>query len=309
MAVVFTVALFLLPNAASAQEATQPKAGLAISPAIFEAVLEPGVAQAQVVKIGNITDFPLPIKVHARSFAPLDDARLADGVDTSVFDASEWFSFDESEFILQPREQREVAVTVAPPTNAEPGGHYATVLFTPLIPDGALGANSTFLASEVGALAFMIVRGDIAESAKILPPSDPPTLLHFGPIETAFEVENSGSVHIMPSGAFRIKDMFGREVAYEQIRPRIVLPGTIQPFKLRWGSAWMLNRYDITPEFNFGTPTQQLSADPITVWVVPWVPITIGFVLLFFLLWFWWRTHSRWAKAWRIIRGKSFSSR
>src|SRR5690606_31726070 len=130
------------------------QAGLAVGPAIFEVSLEPGVAHAQKIRLKNLAPTALPVTVRAQPLQPQPDVRLTEDFETSTFDASQWFSFDESDIILRPGEERTVTVTIEPPATAEPGGHYATILFTPLAVRGGVPSSSTHLASEVGSQAF-----------------------------------------------------------------------------------------------------------------------------------------------------------
>ncbi len=287
------------PRAAYAQ-----KAGLAVGPAIFEAVVTPGESYKQKIKLQNITSAAMPIKVHARALEKAQDVELSEGADVSIFDASTWITYDTPDLILQPGQTREITLTIIPPPDAEPGGHYATVLFTPLAPTNSIAPNKTYLSSEVGSLAFLTVKGEITEAAELKADVMTRRLQHFGPVATTFRFKNSGNVHNIPTGEIRVLDYRGREVHKEALPSQVVLPGTVNPYKLQWGKSWMFNRYKIIAELTYGTSTQKVSATTAEIWVIPWLPL--GLLLLSVIIFpvVAIKTRRRWAKAWHVLRGK-----
>src|SRR3712207_6583056 len=95
-------------SASAATSTTQPKShnpdksAQSVSTAIIEQVLTPGEKKTLTLKVTNITDFPLPIAGTVKNFIPLEDRT---GIpDTSLFDASKWFTLSEPDFILQPKQ-------------------------------------------------------------------------------------------------------------------------------------------------------------------------------------------------------------
>lgn len=50
------------------------------------------------------------------------------------FSSRFWFKIEKPDFILESGEKRIVNFTISVPKDAEPGGHYATILFVPQLP-------------------------------------------------------------------------------------------------------------------------------------------------------------------------------
>ncbi|MCJ7829497.1 hypothetical protein MUP50_00185, partial [Patescibacteria group bacterium] len=152
---------YLVLTPVLAQE-TPNQSALGIAPAIIELVLDPGKRKETKVSVFNITNFPLPIKGHVKSFLPENSSDSSE-----IFDASSWFKLEPSDFILQPRENKEIKIIVKPPLKAEPGGHYATIYFQPLLPVEVLSPQTAYLTARIGVLAFLIVKGEITEEASL----------------------------------------------------------------------------------------------------------------------------------------------
>ena len=123
-----------------ANPALATESALSASPAILETVLELDKVTTTSVTIQNNTNFPLPIKGSVSAFLSTEKIN-EENKDT--FNASRWFSLEPADFILQPNEVKKVEVTINPPKGAEPGGHYATIYFRPLIPQDAVSSGST----------------------------------------------------------------------------------------------------------------------------------------------------------------------
>ncbi len=141
-ALVITIYLILSPIS----KAHASESALSASPAILETVLDQKQPTITTVTIQNNTNFPLPIKGSVSAF--LSTESIPDK-NKDTFNASRWFTLDPADFILQPNEVKKVTVTITPPRDAEPGGHYATIsdpwfLKTPLV----RAPPSLLLASE-----------------------------------------------------------------------------------------------------------------------------------------------------------------
>src|SRR5688572_9879331 len=103
--------LLLLLGVSPVHAQTPPQSALAVSPAIFEAVLEPGKPATKTVTVTNTANVPLPIKSSVKSFSVLEEVSEQD---RALFDASAWFKVSEPDFILQPKQKRLVTVVITP---------------------------------------------------------------------------------------------------------------------------------------------------------------------------------------------------
>jgi len=296
---------YLLVPPAAAQEATmsaQPRqSALGVSPAIVELVLDPGQRSETTVSVFNVTNFPLPIKGSAASFTAKED--IPPGA-RNVFDASAWIELEPADFILQPRERKEVTISLTPPEGAEPGGHYATIYFQPLIPMEVLSPQTAYLTARVGVLAFLIVRGDIVEEAS-LGGIQTAKFRQFGPVEFVLPFKNEGNVHLLPSGEIVIADFRGREVEKLTISPVIVLPETTRELVVPWPKKYLWGKFTARTEVRYGSGPESLAGDPVEFWVVPWLPLVILLGLLTFLIIFYILARKRMGLALKVLLGRA----
>lgn len=297
----FLSAAVVSTHSTIAQQASS-KSALAVSPAINEQVLDPGKPSTTTVRVTNITRVPLPIKSSVKNL--ILNEQLPSGASKQIYDASAWFTVNPADFILQPNETKSVTVTINTPSQATPGGHYATVYFQPLVPEEALSPSTTYLNARVGVLSFLIVKGDIHERAGVAG-LGVPKLQQFGPIQIRVPVRNEGNVHVLPKGTVTIKDYRGRNVASLPLSKGMVLPNTTRSFYVNWNNKGSIGPFTISAEIRYGQDETVIHVKPVKVWILPWVPLTIAVVCGMLLLWFVVRTRRRWKAAWRAFRGDS----
>ena len=275
---------------------------LSVSPAILEQVLDRGKKKETVVTVTNVTKFPLPVKGMVKDFIVSESFDSAQ--DKGIFDSSAWIKLEPSDFILQPLEEKKIKVTIAPPEKAEPGGHYATIYFQPMVPAEVLSPQTAFIAARVGILSFLVVRGEIIEKASV---SElfVNKFQQFGPIEFRVSVKNEGNTHIVPSGGIIVTDFRGKEAGKISLTPAAVLPKTLRKFVLTWDKKYPIGKYLAKGEFLYGTEHLKMKTGPVVFWVVPWVPILCLTALLTTLVLFLTIVRRRIVLALKVLFGKA----
>jgi len=259
--------------------AVPDKSALGVSPAIIELVLEPGGVKEKSITVFNVTNFPLPVKGSAESFFVVEDVEQEA---RDIFDVSLWITIEPADFILQPQEKKEIQITIDVPGEAEPGGHYASLYFQPLIPEQVLSPQTAFLTARVGALGFFVVRGEITEKAS-LESLEVKKFRQFGPVDFKAPIVNQGNVHILPSGELTVTDILGREVKKIKLTPTAVLPRTTKKLEATWDKKFLLGKFKVQAKVSYGSENRELISDPTVFWVVPWLPLSVGGGLLTFL--------------------------
>ncbi len=252
------------------------ESALSASPAILESVLDTKNQTVTSVTIQNNTNFPLPIKGSVSAFLSTETIP-EESKDT--FNASRWFTLDPSDFILQPNEVKKISVTIDPPDGAEPGGHYATIYFRPLIPQDAVSSGSTISLARIGILAMMIVPGDI-ETSLTSSPLTAPIWSSFGPVKFWSTLTNGGSIHLLPNSTLTIKNIWGKTVEEIKSNPTIVLPHTTKEHNFVWDKKLGLGPYTASITTNFGTDEKPITTNSVTTWLLPWPLIVAVFTLL-----------------------------
>jgi hypothetical protein len=273
---------------------------LAVSPAVIEDIVKPGSDVDQTISIVNLTDIPLPIKATPRNFIPNEGV---EGVSSTAFDASAWFKIEPADFILQPKQEMSVKVTITAPADTEPGGHYATVYFEPLIPQSAVSPTSSISLARVGVLAFLIAPGDIHEKLDITHSSLRKWQMT-GPVPFSLELENKGNIHTMPSAVFAIDNMFGQKVGELMLPHLTILPGTKRTFEMEWEKKILFGPYTIHGDIVYGPNGEKVTLSKETVWIVPIHILTLAIVLLTSLVYFVIVGHKRISLAFSVLTGK-----
>ncbi len=250
----FILIALIFTSDVDAVEKSSQESALGVSPAIIESVLTPDVLAQSKIEIFNNSKFPIPIKSYARDFIVNEDLKQED---RDRFDSSEWITINPADFILQPGEHRTIEISILPDAQAEPGGHYATIYFQPLVPESIVSSDSTFLSSRIGVLAFFIVKGDMNEKAQVNDFKLPK--VSFGKdvkVNTVFE--NIGNVHLMVKSNIEIKDLITGEKYKVEDEPRVVLPETLKNIDFVYTPKLPIGFYKITATYNYGSHNQIL---------------------------------------------------
>lgn len=287
------------PSPAHDPQTQSNKSALAVSPAIVEHVLTPDKKKEFTLRVTNLTNFPLPISGTVKNFVTLES--VEDPKKQALYDASKWFTITEPDFILQPNQTRTVSISIQPPADAEPGGHYATIYFQPLLPSNALTPATSYLSARVGTLAFLIQPGELEE--KLTMQSFSSQAVHYmTPLDFKLSLQNSGNVHLSPNTTVEIRNWFGKKVDKITAPPGIIIPSTTKSISVSSNKSLFFGRYTATATTSWGSDkkTSQINT---TFWVIPWLSIAVVITVLL-VLFVGFRAKGRWKQAWRVLRGK-----
>lgn len=150
---------FILPYIVSAQTAISPT--LSVSPHTFEISLFPGETVIQKIRISNKSQAALPIKVKVTDFTTEEETgqMVFDEFSQDPSFASRfWFEIESPDFILDPGEREIVNFTISAPKEAEPGGHYSTMLFVPQLPSFYFEGRGPRTIPIIGVLFLLSVK-------------------------------------------------------------------------------------------------------------------------------------------------------
>jgi len=288
-----------------ADELNKPQSviSLGLNPSIIELVLEKTGGTESQVQISNLTNLPIPIKLSKQSFTPKEKIEI-NTEDIKRFDASSWIEIDDdyTDFILQPKEFKDIKFKISPPDNAAPGGHYATLIFEPLIPQGLISDKSVFIYSRVAALVFMQVRGDIKEELKIQS-FNTEAINNQSNITFDLTLANSGNTHLRPKYQIKVTNFFNGNVEDEvNIADGIVLPNTSRTFSRFVNLNTLFGVYSAEATVNYGRDEVSLSDSKVYFIIVPyqWIVLIIIILIITYLLLF--KGKSRVLKALEILR-------
>lgn len=259
-----------------ALHAQQPPLSLAISPPTFELSANPGDTKTNSLRVDNLTDEPQHITVGRRNFTALGEEGQPNLTeDETAFALASWLRVTPETVIIPPRASQVFEFVITVPANAEPGGHFGSIIFkTDAKP--VTGQSGVAVGQEIGSLILLKVAGQINEQASIESFKPAKNFWEYGPVTFETRLKNAGNVHVKPVGTITITNMFGRKVATLPLESRNVLPSSIRKFSTNWPQKWLWGRYTATLSVAYGGKDQIVTAST-NFWSFPvrWAAITL----------------------------------
>lgn len=284
---------------AQSQNST-PSTGLAISPPTFEVSGNGGDVIKNSVKLENMNPYPVEIAVDRRNFTAIgEEGAVGLTEDETSFSLASWIEVTPSSVTIPAKSSQYFSFSVKVPLNAEPGGHFGSLIFR-TIPTEKLEGSGASLAQEIGSLILLRIAGETVENASIESFATTKNIYEFGPINLEARIKNLGNVHTKPRGTIMITNLIGQKIDTITIDNKNILPGAIRKLEGTWNTKWRLGRYTATFVASFGDNTQRSA---ITNFVV--IPYRLVLIILFavLLLTIYLKKHKkRLAMAWKILK-------
>ncbi len=289
-AIFLLLIMFIVSPLATAQN--NQGQGLEISPPLAELKADPGQTVTAKVKVRNVTRETLVVSAEVNDFTAGNEEDgqprlLLEEGEKSPYSVKDWITTI-SEITLKSEEQKPVTITLQVPQDASPGGHYGVVRFTGT-PPGVEGTGVS-LSASIGALVLVNVSGDVQESAKIVElftaqNGEKRGFFEYGPITLAERIENTGNVHIKPTGTVRVTNIFGQETATYSLNERggNILPASIRRFEQQLDKKFLFGRYKLQADVVYGSDSKILS-DSVTFWVIPYKLILMAIAAIIVLI-------------------------
>ena len=321
------VFLFILIGAAKAKDIS-PR--LSVSPHTFDLGVLPGEVITEKIKIINKSDIALPILVRTTDFTARDEigGMSFDTLSQDIsFASRKWIDIENPNFILEPDEARYVNFTISVPGNAEPGGHYAVMLFEPKMPSFYFKEAQSRAIPVIGVLFLFSVQTFTLEPeehqklevvefsvpkeerlialenlvsaaiAGVAQAAAEVTITKKSPQNFTLRIKNNDIYHIKPFGKVLIYNIFGKKVGEAEVSQKTILPGKIRQFPIEFSPAtpkylnWMpasISNF-LAQNFFFGRYQARLSLQTRSPLTSEVLQPNISFVLTFFSLpWQFW---------------------
>ncbi len=289
VAIIFLAGILFacVPFSASA-ESTIPGLSLSVTPTLFEMSAVPSQVWNSAVKVINNNKYEITVYIDVVNFAPQGEE--GEGKFLPVFEKStegttlaEWITYPHEAITIGAEQSYSVPLTVALPSNASPGGHFAAVLVGTKPPkdDGTMKVSTS---QVVTSLFFVRVAGDVIENGIV---RDFTVLNSFVSTPQAnFEVrfENKGNVHLQPQGEITITNMWGKERGVIPINHEThfgnVLPKSIRKFEFSWRGEQSfsdIGRYKAIITLAYGIDARKFVTSTLYFYVIP---IKAGLIVL-----------------------------
>ncbi len=156
---------------------------IGISPLVFEITASPGEVIENYLKVYNSSaDEIVIIKMEVEDIAPTGETGhvTVEPAETESYSIARWVNVELKEFELQPREEKFVKFIIQVPENAEPGGHYGTVLASTKAVAGPRATGATII-QRIGSLVLITIPG-VMEENLIVKDFTAPHYSEYGPI-------------------------------------------------------------------------------------------------------------------------------
>jgi hypothetical protein len=293
---------------------------LTISPPVTEINGDPGSTVQGALKLYNETKQEAVVYGSTANFKAKENGAgepefidLDEQIQTK--DLASWLKIPSGNFTIKPLDWQTVIFEINIPKNAEPGGHYAAVFFSPNNP-AINGDGTVSLNYKAGGLILLSVSGDVKQegSLKSFFVKDNKRFFESIPVAMQLVVGNNGNLHFRPGGAIEVRNIFGQKVTDLPILNSDtggnVLPQSTRRYDITWGETdaknlpqgfWKKAKYEFK-NFHLGLykakaivalPLGKNEFGDLSFWIVPWqLLIVMFFSLVVFVLLF--RQYNRW---------------
>ncbi|MFA5413205.1 MAG: hypothetical protein WC348_01550 [Patescibacteria group bacterium] len=259
---------------------------ITVSPPIIEFDARPGDVIVDTIKLYNETTEAQTLNGAVQTFKALNETGAPSFLPPEQStDLATWLKLDESAVTLKADERKDILFSINVPVDAEPGGHYAGILWTPA-GTTTLEGSGVGITVKTGTLILVRVAGDITETGRLISFTADKTSYNYLPANFSVRFENLGNVHLKPVGTIEISNLLGRKVTSLPINGDLsnVLPDSIRKFDATWqkteeplgASEWQRERenfawgkYTATLNLDYGVEGQKTTAS-LVFWVFPW---------------------------------------
>lgn len=294
----FASVTLIFPFTSMVKAADANVAGVIISPPITEKEVQPGSEHSGIIKVTNpntSTDLKITVSINDfKANGEEGDQTFVDPTTNTSLALGAWITI-EQEFTLSANQTKEVSYKVKVPSDAEPGGHYGVIFFSPSIvaTTGVSGSGVTAV-PKIGSLLLFTVPGDIKYQGSIAEFSANKKIFidSTNKVDLLTRFQNLSTNHVKPQGDIVITNLLGKEVATLSVNEKMgnVLPESIRKFENSWEKKYGFGLYKATVSLAFGDSGSAKSE--LSFWIIPWKETAGAIVILIILIWI--LTHLRW---------------
>jgi transposase-like protein len=217
---------FIFPTSLFAQQNPPINAMIKVSPVILKINLMPGTSQIHTIRVENLTDAPMPIRLAVEGFDASDEngGFKPPSGDSQTSPLAQWITLNNSETIIPAHKIEEILVRIAIPHIVPLGGYYAIIYITPIFPDLSVG-------SKIGviALANIGVQGDLHNKAEIVQFDFRSAVYEKNPVTFTARVQNNSLNYFTAKPSLTITSLMGDPQTI-LLDEKVILPGKIR----RW---------------------------------------------------------------------------
>jgi hypothetical protein len=264
-------------------QAQKTTGGIAVHPSNFDIVGLPSQKSTGTITVDNLTDQSTQIVVDLRNFtAQGEEGSVSLTKEDTTYSLAKWIKVEPATVAIQAHSSQNFTFTIDVPKNAEPGGHFGSIVFT-TAPSKDLNGSGASLSQEVASLILFKIPGDTKEQAILESFTTDKQFYEFGPVKFETRVKNESKVHIAPVGSIVIRGWFGQKFIVP-LEIHNVLPDSVRKIPTTLKNKFLFGKFTATLIATYGTKGQQLysstqfSAFPIRYGLVALIILIILFL-------------------------------
>ena len=264
-----------------------------VGPGKVDVSIPPGESQTVEMTVANRTGMRRQFKItveDAQGSTDTNQPIILLGDEHGPYTMKDYVSVPQMTFELNDGERARVPVTISIPPDADPGGHYGSVLVQTLTVEetnskGTNAAPRSAIISRIGTLFFITVPGNVKHEGVLKRFSTIPEqqIFQSGPVHFGIFFENTGDIHLAPYGEVRITNMLDEEVGFLELEPWFVLPKSQRLREIVWDRDFLFGKYTATARIN-RSYDDVVDTKAYTFWVLPWKIVLGAFAVLFIII-------------------------
>jgi hypothetical protein len=271
------------------QVATEEGSSFAVSPPTFEVNAEPGAHAGDTVMLENQTSVTREVEVRVSNFGPRgEEGQPQLDIPTSSFAGADWVSITPTRVAIPAKTLQPFRFTISVPFDAEPGGHYAAVIFRSQVPISSIQSPENVV-QEIASLILIRVPGDVRELASIESFTARKASFQFGPVDMVARIRNKGNVHFKPSAQITIDNIFGHRVANIPVKTGHVLPDSVRKLQSKWNRKLLWGPYKAKLTVVYGSGAVKTVTARVSFFGFPLLIAVLILLILLLLVLMWLR--------------------
>lgn len=256
-----------------------------IAPTRQTIVLDPGTSQIIPLAVFNDSSAQQIFTPELSAF--LVDSKTGSPIFDQPDEATAWFRVLPERLLLQPGQSGTFSFTISVPNSAEPKSHYLGLFAKTRPANGQIGVST-----RLGSLLFLHIGGEVREELVRKTFQTELFITKDGNNTVQLQLENVGTIHVVPEGTIALRDRSGAEIAAFPLNPeeRKVLPGGVfdAEYSLNELGTEHVGPVQVSMEMQYGVSQKELH-DRTMFWYLPDIVIffcVAGVIILLFVFFF-----------------------
>jgi len=278
MVVGLAMATLLLAISHSSIAVAQTANTLKVSPVRTDTVILPGASKTVQTTVTNLTGSDVTVRSSINDFVSADES----GTPALILDDDKYaeshslkrFITPIGNVVIPAGQAKTINVLITVPEDAEAGGYFGAVRFSPADPDDGGQVN---LSASVASLILLTVPGDFVEELEL---TDFAILQNGGSgsnfrtgenLTAAVRFENTGAAQIGPFGKLSVMkgDTLVYETDFNNKDPRdMILPDSARRWSIPIDKVEGFGNYTVLATFTYGEDNQTIEVTK-SFWVIP----------------------------------------